>query len=58
MRRFARSLKRTFNWDVVVRLALVPTVAYVVIGAALGETRRAARDAVVSAVTARVSFGR
>lgn len=52
MRRLSRSLARTFNWDVVIRLALVPAVVYVVMGAALGESRRAARDAAVPTLTA------
>jgi hypothetical protein len=45
MRGFVRSVGRSFNWDVVIRLALVPVVSYVLFGAAMGESRRAAHEA-------------
>jgi hypothetical protein len=44
MRRLIRSVGRVFNWDVVIRVALVPVVSYVLVGAAVGESRRAARE--------------
>jgi hypothetical protein len=38
------SVRRSFNWDVVIRVALVPVVTYVLFGVAVGESRRAARE--------------
>lgn len=56
MRDVIRLVRRTFNWDVVIRLALVPVVGYVLAGAALGFGRRAAREAVANAVRAASLF--
>ncbi len=52
MCKFVRPVYRTFNWDVVIRLALVPAVSYVLAGAALGSGRHAARQAAATAVKA------
>ncbi|HEX7128354.1 MAG TPA: hypothetical protein VF406_21585 [Thermodesulfobacteriota bacterium] len=58
MRRVVRRMKRLFNWDVVIRLALVPAVGYVLAGAALGASRKAAREAAMAAVDAAAFLGR
>ncbi len=58
MRRAVRRLSRVFNWDVVIRLALVPAVGYVLAGAAIGVSRRAAREAALAAVDAATLLGR
>ncbi|HEY8370532.1 MAG TPA: hypothetical protein VIM86_14590 [Thermodesulfobacteriota bacterium] len=58
MRRIVRRAKRLFNWDVVIRLALVPAVGYVLAGAALGASRKAAREAVLGAMDAAAFLGR
>ena len=54
MRRIIRSVERSFNWDVVIRLALVPAVSYVLLGAALGG-RAAERVAPRGGASAEVS---
>lgn len=58
MPRVVRRVTRCFNWEVVIRLALVPAVGYVLGGAALGASRRAARQAALAAVDAAALFGR
>lgn len=52
MLRSMRRINRTFNWDVVIRLALVPVVTYVLMGAALSGGRRTVRAAETLAGTA------
>lgn len=58
MQRAVRRVARCFNWEVVIRLALVPAVGYVLAGAAIGVNRRAARQAALAAIDAAALFGR
>ncbi|HWP34656.1 MAG TPA: hypothetical protein VNM66_03585 [Thermodesulfobacteriota bacterium] len=41
LRSLRRTLGRTFNWDVVIRWALVPAIGYVMAGVLLGVIRGA-----------------
>ncbi len=58
MRHALRRVTQCFDWEVVIRLALVPAVGYVLAGAALGASRRAARQAALAALDAAALFGR
>lgn len=58
MRHAVRRVSRCFNWEVVIRLALVPAVGYVLAGAAIGVNRRAARQAALVALDAAMLLGR
>jgi hypothetical protein len=58
MRDVVRGVARVFNWEVVIRLALVPAVGYVLAGAAIGVNRRAARQAALAALDAAMHLSR